>query len=100
MIWNIENLNVYLNYNNLTDVVYKVNYSVSKTDNNGNAETIFKTSDIDISNLDSFIDFEDLTNEIVLGWIKADLGESGITALEDELNNALNLMLNTSIKTL
>ena len=100
MIWNIENLNVYLNYNNLTDVVYKVNYSVSKTDNNGNAETIFKTSNIDISNLDSFIDFEDLTNEIVLGWIKADLGESGIAALEDELNNALDLMLNTSIKTL
>ena len=100
MIWNIENLNVYLNYNNFTDVVYKVNYSVSKTDNNGNGETIFKTSNIDISNLDSFIDFEDLTNEIVIEWIKADLGESGITALEDELNNALDLILNTSIKTL
>lgn len=100
MIWNIEDLSVYLNYNNLTDVVYKVNYLVSKTDNNGYSETIFKTSNIDLSNLDSFIDFEDLTEEIVLEWIKADLGESGITALEDELNDALELLSNTSIKTL
>jgi len=100
MNWSIENLNVYLNYNNLKDVVYKVNYSVNKTDNNGNAETLFKTSNIDISNLESFIDFESLTNEIVLEWVKADLGESGIVSLENELDDALTLMLNTSIKTI
>ena len=100
MIWNIENLTVYLNYNNQSDVVYKVNYFVNKSDQNGNSNTLFKIANFDLTNLDDFIPFEDLTNEIVLNWIKDDLSQSGINDLETELDNSLSLMANTSIKTL
>lgn len=100
MIWNIENLTVYLNYNNQNDVVYKINYFVNKSDENGNSNTLFKIANFDLTNLDDFIPFEDLTNEIVLNWIKDDLGQSGIDDLETELDNSLSLMANTSIKTL
>jgi len=43
-IWNTQEIEVYNNYEEQVDVVYKVNYSITKTDNNGNAETLFKVA--------------------------------------------------------
>ena len=99
-IYNTQEIEVYNSYEGQNDVVYKVNYSITKTDSNGNAETVFKVADINVSNLDNFIAYDDLTSEIVIGWIKADLGADGVTALETEVDNALSTMLNTSVKTL
>jgi len=99
-IYNTQEIKVYNNYEGETDVIYKVNYSITKTDNNGNAETLYKTADINISNLDNFIPYEDLTPEIVIGWIKEDLGTDGVIALENEVDAALINMLNTSIRIL
>ena len=81
-------------------MVYKVNYSITKKDSSGNAETLFKVANIDVSNLDRFIAYTDLTSEIVISWVKADLGTDGVTALETEVDDALSTMLNTSIRVL
>ena len=99
-IWNTQEIEVYNNYEEQVDVVYKVNYSITKTDNNGNAETLFKVANINTSSLDNFIAYEDLTSEIVIDWIKADLETDGVTALENEVETALSTMLNTSTRTL
>jgi hypothetical protein len=37
-----------------------------------------------------FIDFEDLTEEIILGWVKASLGGSKISEIEDDLLRQLD----------
>lgn len=99
-IYNTQEVEVYNSYEGQNDVIYKVNYSITKTDNNGNAETIFKVANIDISSLDNFIAYADLTSEIVINWIKEDLGIDGVTALETEVDNALSTMLNISIRIL
>jgi len=99
-IYNTQEIEVYNTYGGQTDVIYKVNYSITKKDSDGNAETIFKVANIDVSNLDNFIAYVDLTPEIVIGWVKADLGADGVTALETEVDNALSTMLNTTIRVL
>lgn len=37
-----------------------------------------------------FIPYENLTEEIVLGWLKSQLGEEAVTNLEESLQNQIN----------
>jgi predicted NBD/HSP70 family sugar kinase len=57
---------------NLTDVVVGTRWDVTGTDEDGNSGTFhgatpFKASEVDP---DNFIDWNNLTEEVVLGWIK------------------------------
>tara|TARA_R100001510_G_C7653208_1_gene211276 strand:+ start:235 stop:546 length:312 start_codon:yes stop_codon:yes gene_type:complete len=99
-IWNIQDLQVYSNHNDKQDVIYCANYSLTYTDNTGNAETIFKQINFDISTLDNFVAYDSLSAANVIEWIRNSLGTDGVSALETEVNTALSNMLNTSTKTL
>lgn len=60
------------NTDTLSDVIVGTNWTVTATDENGNSGTFngatpFKVEDL---NGDGFIDYKDLTEELVLGWIK------------------------------
>ena len=99
-IWNIQDLEVYSNHNGEVDVIYSANYSLTYTDETGNAETIFKQINFDISTLDNFVAYDSLSSANVIEWIRNSLGTDGVAALETEVNTALTNMLNTSTKTL
>lgn len=99
-IWNTQEIEVYNIYDGYNDVVFEVNYSIAKKDNNGNVVTLTKLATFDLSDLSEFIPFDDLTSEIVLNWIKTDLGSDGVSALEVECDEALSNMLNISTKQL
>ena len=98
--WKIENVKVYNTLNGNDDVIYLVNYNVCASDGNGNVYLLPKQSNLDISSITNFVPFADLTETIVIGWVKDALGASGVTETEQEATNALNEMLNTSFKTL
>lgn len=98
--WEIENVKVYNTLNGNDDVIYLVNYNLYASDENGSAYLLPKESKIDTSNITNFVPFADLTETIVIGWVKDALGASGVTEIEQEATNALNEMLNTSVKTL
>lgn len=58
--------------NNLTDVIVQTYWNVVGTDENGNegaysGATPFSPNNIDPNN---FVAYEDLTEEVVIGWIK------------------------------
>ena len=97
--WNITNVEVYNSLENNTDVVYKVNYGVS-TSNDSFGVTLIKEQELDISSISNFVPFEDLTNETVIGWVKSYLGDSGVIDVQKEAEELLNKALNTSTKTL
>lgn len=97
--WNITNVEVYNSLENNTDVVYKVNYGVS-TSNDSFGVTLIKEQELDISSISNFVPFEDLTNETVIGWVKSYLGDSGVVAVEKEADELFLKTSNTSIKTL
>ena len=97
--WNTLNVEVYNSLNENTDVVYKVNYGIL-TSKNGNGVTLFKEQELDISSITEFIPFEDLTDDIVIGWVKSYLGDSGVVAVEKEADELFLKTSNTSIKTL
>lgn len=97
--WNTLEVEVYNSLDNVTDIVYKVNYEIS-TFSEGFGVTLLKEQELNISSITDFIPFEDLTNEIVIGWVKSDLGETGVNEAQQEAAELLNKALNTSTKTL
>ena len=97
--WNTLEVEVYNSLDNNTDVVYKVNYGVSISDDSFGV-TLIKEQELDISSISNFVPFEDLTNETVIGWVKSYLGDSGVIDVQKEAEELLNKALNTSTKTL
>jgi len=70
--------------NNDLGVVSEVSYSVHST--NGNISTKSgSTVELKTENIENFISYEDLTEEIVLGWVKERLGKN---LGNHEVNNA------------
>lgn len=98
--WNLNNVKVYNTLDGNSDVIYLVRYNVAATDGNGNVYALTKEATIDTSSITDFVPFADLTEADVLGWVETDLGAEGVAAIDQEAENALNDMLNTSIKTL
>lgn len=98
--WKISNVKVYNTLDGNSDVIYLVNYNVTATDGNGNVYVLPEEAMVDTSSITDFVPFEDLTEEVVLGWVTTDLGTDGVAAIDQAAENALSNMLNTSIKTL
>ena len=98
--WNLKNVKVYNTLEGNSDVIYLVNYNVTATDDNGNVYALPKEATINTSSITDFIPFADLTEADVLGWVETDLGTDGVSAVDQEAEDALSDMLNTSVKTL
>jgi hypothetical protein len=97
--WNTLEVEVFNSLDGNTDVVYSVKYGIL-TSENGTGVTLIKEQELNISSITEFIPFEDLTDETVIGWVKSDLGESGVIDVQKEAEELLNKALNTSTKTL
>ena len=97
--WNTLEVEVFNSLDGNTDVVYNVKYEILISEN-GTGVSLFKEQELEVSSITEFIPFEDLTNEIVIGWVKNILGESGVENAQQEAYELLNKVLNTSTKTL
>jgi len=77
---------------NLTDVVVGTRWEVTGTDADGNSgafqgATPFRASEVDPNN---FIDWNDLTEETVLGWIKGIVVGGYATHVHEQIMNQIN----------
>jgi hypothetical protein len=48
-------------------------------------------------NVDNFTPYEDLTNEIVIGWIQAELGVDGVSNIEACIQGQINSQINPPV---
>lgn len=78
--WSIQQLERYSN----GGVVYVAYWQLSATDETGSASATGSIGFTEPTQKD-FIPFEDLTEEIVVSWVKDRLGQDQITALENGL---------------
>lgn len=75
--WAINALDVYPTQDPLTDVVYNIHWGMTATsdqlDDNGNAYTASSigTQTVAAPDADNFTSFDNLTQEIVEGWLEA-----------------------------
>jgi hypothetical protein len=89
--WNCKTVDVHPQEEGQTDVVYNVHWIVTGTsdqlDPQGNAysATNIGTQIVPLSEGEAFIPFEDLTNEIVVGWTKEAMGEYQVDQIETSI---------------
>jgi hypothetical protein len=72
--WKFESLDVFINYQTVTNAVESMHWQLSADDGLGHHASAVgetKTGPVDLEN---FIPFEDLTEEIVQGWCEAAMG--------------------------
>lgn len=87
------------NTDTLTDVIIGTNWTVTATDEDGNTGTFtgatpFSPKDL---NGDGFVDYKDLTEELVLGWIQNVVSGSNLaTNYWDHINGRIMEQINST----
>jgi hypothetical protein len=104
--WNCKTVDVHPTEGSETDVVYNVHWIVTgisdELDPEGNAyqSTSIGTQIVPLDPESEFIPFEDLTNEIVVGWTKDVMGAEQVTSIEAGIQQAIDLEINPTSVTM
>ena len=85
MDWNVNTVDVYPEYESNSDVVYNVHWRVTKVDEEYSATT-YGTQTLSTSDIGDFVPFDELTSEVVKGWVLNAMGEEEVANLETGLD--------------
>jgi hypothetical protein len=79
-----------------TDYVVIASYNVTGVDG-AYTSSLSNTAQFSTASVSPFIPYEDLTNDIVIGWIKQELGENGIISIEACIQGQINSQINPPV---
>jgi len=82
--WNCKTVDVHPQEEGETNVVYNVHWIVTGTKEDYTVNNI-GTQVVALDPETEFIPFEELTNEIVVGWTKNAMGADQVQAIEDSI---------------
>jgi len=91
--WNCKTVDVVLQEEGLTDVVYNVHWIVTGTSDTYSSTSI-GTQTVTLDESTPFIPFADLTNDIVVGWTKDAMGEEQVASIESSIADAIEKEIN------
>lgn len=97
--WNFNPLEAYPEKETFTDVVFLVHWQFTGTrteDEKEYSNTIIGTQSLPLPS-GEFIPFEQLTTEIVLGWIEAEMGQERIEAMKSWIEQNIDDQINPKI---
>ena len=75
------------------DYVVIANYNVLGVDGEYLA-SLSNISQFSTENIQTFIPYQDLTNDIVVGWVQLQLGVDGVNNLEASIQGSINSQIN------
>ena len=97
--WNCKTVDVHPTEGSETDVVYNVHWIVTGVEGEYSVTNI-GTQIVPLSEGSTFIPFEDLTNEIVVGWTKEAMGEETVASIETGIANQIEALINPTSVTM
>lgn len=92
--WTVTNLIGYPQYEGQVDVITIASYTVVADDGAGHTANIQSIQQIPLPDERPWVPFADLTNDIVVGWIQAELGPDGVASIEANLNAQIEAQIN------
>lgn len=98
-IWNCRTVDVKPKDGELTDIVYNVHYIVTGSLGEITSSNI-GTQVLDTSNITNFIPFEQLTNDEIVNWTKATIGEDQVKNIENSIAKQIEEIQNPSSVTM
>lgn len=99
--WDCKTVDVYPSRDENTDVVYNVHWRITGEDSETlTTSTAIGTQVLNTDSISEFTPFEDLTNDQVVEWTKATMGEEQVASIEaniakqiDEKNNPKSITM-------
>lgn len=104
--WNCKTVDTYPTHSGETDVVYNVHWRVTavsdQVDSDGNAyqTSAIGTQDLNTEDITDFIPFDQLTNDQVVEWVKAAMGEEGVSSIESGIQSQIDNLITPKSVTL
>lgn len=96
--WVIEQMNCYPTYDNQTDVVFTVHWRANATDGTYNS-TVYGTVGVTYEAGSPYTPYADLTQDQVVGWVQAALGQEQVAEIEAGLATQIDNQINPPIVT-
>lgn len=97
--WNCKTVDVHPQAEGETNVVYNVHWIVTGTEGDYTVNSI-GTQTVTVDPETPFIPFEDLTNEIIVGWTKDAIGDDKVKAIEDSIASQIAELKNPTSVTM
>lgn len=97
--WNCKTVDVHPQEEGKTNVVYNVHWIVTGTKEDYSVSNI-GTQVVTLNPETSFVPFEDLTNEIIVGWTKIAIGEEQVKAIEASITSQIEALINPTSVTM
>lgn len=79
--WGIVQMDAYPEYEDQTDVVFTVHWTLTATDGDHTGH-VYGSQGVSLDVEDGFTPFADLTEAEVIGWVHGAMGEDAVTAYE------------------
>ena len=80
--WSIAQLDYTVSLDSKTNVVNNIHWDCNDTDADGNAGRTYGAQAIPTDDLSSFIAYDDITEAKAVTWVKAALGDDGVSDQE------------------
>tara|TARA_R100001163_G_scaffold62971_1_gene54298 strand:- start:12 stop:326 length:315 start_codon:yes stop_codon:yes gene_type:complete len=97
--WNCKTVDYYNHeHNGHEQVIYNVHWRVTKEDGDYSASS-YGTQSLNTENIKNFVPLEDVTNEIVVAWVKDALGKK-LSLIKDSLDQQIEALKNPSTQTI
>ena len=81
--WSINQLEYTVSLDGKTNVVTNIHWNCTDTDADGNSGRRYDSTGIPTDDLSSFIAYDDITEANAIAWVKAALGDDGVSKQED-----------------
>jgi len=103
--WNCKTVDAYPSYDELTDVVYNVHWILAgeRTEADVTYSTsLYGTIAISLEDLspDTFVPVDQLTNEMVTGWVESAMGEEVVAEKKATIDAELESQINPTSVTI
>jgi hypothetical protein len=99
--WNCKTVDVYPQEGELQNVVYNVHWSLEGED----SETAYRgtcigTQILNTQDIENFTPVDQLTNELITGWVKDAMGQDTVDRLEQNIFDQINEQVQPSSVTM
>lgn len=90
--WDCKTVDTYPTQDSFSDVVYNVHWRLTGTDESGeHSATVIGTQTISVETIDAetFVSFESLTHDDVVGWVETEMGEERVAELQASVDSQI-----------
>ena len=103
--WDCQTVDYYPEKDDHSDVVFNVHWRINAvsdqkdSEDNFYAASVYGTQSLNVDDIENFIPYADLTNEIVTGWVEGVMGEEEVKNLKDNLAKQIADLIDPKVVT-